>query len=288
MPVLVRIAYDDGASPFGLLSLRFIAAFLVLLILQALRGGLSGLRLPAKAAGKLVLLSSVFFAGTSITFYLSVSMLAPSVAELIYFSYPAFVLVISGLVLKERIASGKIAGLAVMLAGVALTVAGPSLASGPAAYAAAGGSHGLTGGFLAVLCAVVYSLYVTFIQDKDIRQAGPAAISTYITGCCAVIFTAAVLLSGGGFPRLGARGISALAAIVVFSTVLPIFLFASGSRELPASEVALIACLEPAVTVIADVLALGRRFDAPTACGLLLIGGGLVLVNALKGRKEAK
>lgn len=304
MPVLIRMAYDDGARPFGLLSVRFIAAFLVMLIALTAGGALRGVRIGRRSFGKLLLLGGVFFAGTSITLYLSVGLLAPSVAELIYFSYPGFVLLIAAIFLKERIGAAKVAGLLVMLAGVALTVAGPFIMGmlhregAPAAIHAAGfadkagGANGMggsnaIGAGLAVLCALVYSLYVTFIHDRDVEAAGPALISLFVAGCCAVIFTVAMMATGEGLPHLGMRGTLALAGIVVFSTVLPIFLFAAGSRELPASEVAMIACLEPAVTVLADILALGRRFDPATASGLVFIGAGLVALTFLRKGREA-
>lgn len=282
MPILIKIAYEEGAKTFGLLALRFASAFLALFVIAAIRGKLGDLKVAPRTFSKLALLGGVFFAGTSITLYLSVGLLDPSVAELIYFSYPAFVLLIAALFLKERVGARKLAGLVLMLAGVAFTVIGPRLFG--TAQAAGGGGSGprAIGTLLALLCAFVYSLYVTFIQDRDVKAAGPRAISLYVTAACAVVFSIAFAVSGEGLPSFGIRGLAALASIVIFSTILPIFLFASGSRILPASEVALIACLEPAITVIADFLFLGRRFDGPTAVGLALIGGGLVAINLFR------
>jgi drug/metabolite transporter (DMT)-like permease len=271
MPIFIRLAYDDGAQPFPLLAVRFACAAIFLLLLIVASGRAPALRVPRRTLRKLVLLGAGGFGGTALTLYLAIHRMAPSLVELVYFTYPGMVLVLAAWLKGEAIGRVKVASLACMAIGV-LLVAG-----------AGAGDPNAAGMSLSLACAAIYAFYVVFINDAEVQAAGAAVVSFYVTACCAAVFSLATLAGSDRALAHGPKGHLALLAIILLSTVVPIFCFVRGARELEASETALIACLEPAVTVLADAVILGRRFGADSLAGILLLGAGLFIMN---GRRK--
>ena len=96
------------------------------------------------------------------------------------------------------------------------------------------------------------------------------------TGAATTVTIAGALEGGLQFGSVSPAGAGWLAAVAIVSTVAAVTMFFAGLRRVGASAAAILSCLEPLVTSLLAIAALG---EAPT--GIQIAGGALVLSAVL-------
>jgi drug/metabolite transporter (DMT)-like permease len=253
LAIFGRFAYADGMDTFTILFLRFSLAALVMLVLLAVRRQ----RLPRGASLlRLTGMGALGYVGQAFCYLTALRYASAGLVALLLYLYPVFVALLAAWLLREKLTGPRRLALVLAVLGTALTV-------GPAGGQALGIA-------LAVGAAAIYSVYI-MVGTQVMKQvpAIPAA---------AVIFSAAGLTAGAlalaGGLRLPATGLgwSALAAIVVLATVVPVVTFLAGLERIGPTNAAMLSTLEPVVTVLLAAVWLGESL-APLA----LLGGSLIL-----------
>ena len=254
-PILVRLAFDDGASVASVGAIRFALAAAVL--------GLLARRAIAAAPPRTLL--APFVLGLTIygletgLFFASLERIDVSLASLLMCSYPA--LVVAGAVLLRRERASRRRGLAVVvaLAGVALVLAG-----------GVGGALDPLGIGLALAAAVSYAAYV-LVSDRLLATTEPLVLAAML---CAGAGTAFALggTATGSLQVLQPSALVVVAAIALVATVLPIAAFLAGVRRIGPSRATILGTFEPPVTIALSALVFGERLGA-----LQFVGAGLVL-----------
>jgi drug/metabolite transporter (DMT)-like permease len=181
------------------------------------------------------------------------------VALLLYL-YPAFVMLLSVGVLRERVTGLKWLALGLTLIGTALTV-GPE-----------GGQ--VIGIALAVSAAMIYSVYI-LVGAQVLKQVSALQSSTVIFASAGAVSGGLMLINGAHWPSTGTGWIT-IAGIVVLATVLPVVAFLAGLERIGPTNAAMLSTLEPVVTVLLAAWLLGETLQP-----LSLVGGGLILVGVL-------
>jgi drug/metabolite transporter (DMT)-like permease len=261
-PVLVRIAFDGGATVASVGALRFALAAAVLgLVARA-----------AIAAAPLRMLAAPFALGLTIygletgLFFASLERIDVSLASLLMCSYP--VLVVGGAVLlgRERASRRRALALAVALGGVVLVLAG-----------GLGGALDPFGIVLALAASASYAGYV-LISDLLLGRTQPLVLATMLCAGAAIAFT----LAGTATGSLAAPTPSALlvvAAIALVATVLPIAAFLAGVRRIGPSRATILGTIEPPVTIALSALVFGERLGPLQLVGAGLVVGGVVILQ---------
>jgi drug/metabolite transporter (DMT)-like permease len=268
--IFARLAYEAGANVSTVLLLRFILALAVLwpVLLLSGRGkhAWAAIKRPKRLLSLLAL--GVLFSGNSIAFFTALTYLHTAVVELLLYLYPGVVLVLSALFLHEQLGLTKLLALLCALAGSALTV-------GPLGAVAL---PGITGGKVALGLGLGLSaalIYATYIVIGNRLAAGtPADVTAAVsmTGT-ALVFAIGALAGDGAVLRLSAGGWLAIGGVALFSTVIATSFFLAGLERLGASRAAILATVEPVVTLILATLVL---HDPPL--WFQVVGGALILV----------
>lgn len=258
-PVLVKLAFDGGASVASVGALRFLLAAAVL--------GLLARR--ALAAAPLRTLLPPFLLGLTIygletgLFFASLERIDVSLASLLMCSYPALVVAGAVLLRRERASRRRLAALVVALAGVTLVLAG-----------GVGGALDPVGIAFALAAAVAYAAYV-LVSDRLLGRTEPLVLATMLCAGAATAFAlggaATGSLAPGPPPTLLLVG-----AIALVATVLPIAAFLGGVRRLGPSRATILGTVEPPVTIALSALVFGERLGP-----LQLLGAALVLAGVL-------
>lgn len=268
--IFARLAYAAGANVSTLLLLRFVMAIAVLwpVLLLSGRGRhiWEVIRRPKRLLALLAL--GVIFAGNSIAFFSALTYLHTAVVELLLYLYPGIVLVLSVMFLHERL--GLARGMALLLA-----VAGSALTVGPPGSV---GLPGITGGLvllglaLGVSAALIYATYI--VLGNRLAAGTPADVTGVVsmTGTT-LVFVVGALAGDGTRLALSVSAWAAIGAVALFSTVIATSFFLAGLERLGPSRAAIVATVEPVVTLILATVVL---HDPPR--WFQVVGGVFILL----------
>jgi drug/metabolite transporter (DMT)-like permease len=260
MPVLTKVVYDDGVGPFGVLSVRFTLAALLLLALARWRGE----ALPrGRQLVHLALLGGVGYVVESLCYFSALEHISAGLTALLLYLYPALVVVLSAIVLRHR--PGRVAVGCVVLAtvGMALTI-------GPVA----GGQ--LVGVLLGLSAAASYALYIV-LSSTAAEGVGPLATSAVVMGACGLVYDALALGTRATLPSSTGAWL-ALAGVTVFGTVVAVAAFFAALALLGPSDTAVLSTVEPVVSVAVAALALGETLSSVQLVGGVLVIGAVVVL----------
>ena len=254
MPVLTKVAYDDGAEPVAVLSARFALAAAVLLVLARARRE----ALPrGRDLVALALLGGVGYVGQALCYFFALERISAGLTALLLYFYPALVVVLGAVLLRDR--PRPLAASCVVLAtlGTVLTI-------GPVE-----GGQGL-GVALGLAAALVYAVYI--LASARVTGVGPFATAATVLTAGAVSFGALALLTRPQYPR-AAQAWLALGGVALIGTVVAVTTFFMALTLLGPADTAVVSTVEPVVSIAVAALVLGERLT-----GMQVAGGVVVLL----------
>lgn len=263
MAIFARYAYSEGTSTPTLLFLRFGLAACLLLPWCLYRG------LPwprGKSLLVLILMGSLGYAGMSACYFTGLRYANAGTISLLLYLFPAIVLVLSTLLLKEPFTRRRLLATSLALGGLLVTI-GLDFQAQP------------LGLLLGLASALIYSLYI--LAGSRLSDSGHP-----LTSACVVVSSAAacygvwLLLNGMHLPQTAA-GWGAIFGIVLLGTVAALVLFLAGLQHTGATQASLLSTAEPVVTILLAWLFLGESMSL-----LQIAGGGLILLAVLLISRE--
>lgn len=254
MPVLAKVVYDDGADPIGVLAVRFALAAVVLLVIARLRGE----RLPrGRTLAVLLALGGIGYVGMSLFYFFALERISAGLTSLLLYFYPALVVVIGGLVLRDRPRPLELGCVAVATAGTVLTI-------GPV-------QGGQTLGVLLGLgSALVYATYI--LVSSRVHGVRPFAMSATVLLAGAVVMGALAAATRPQLPT-AAGAWAALAGVALVGGVLAVTAFFAALALLGPADTAVVSTVEPVVSITVAAVVLGERLGP-----VQVLGGVIVLL----------
>lgn len=196
-----------------------------------------------------------------------------AVATLLYYLAPVLLLLLSPLVLKERLTLKKVCVIAVALAGMVL-VSGIF----------SGGDGNLRGILMGALAACFYATVMLANRFlKELHSLDRTIFQLTIAGLTIVPY--ALLAEGFSLTMLSWKSILLLGVLVVVYTGVAYVLYFDGLARLSASSSAVLAYLDPVTALVLSAAVLGEEMTVPQVIGALLILGAL-LWSELPDRKK--
>ena len=271
LPWFARIAYDHGAEPFGMLFGRFVIATTIMLIIRFTRQR-NEPRPPRKIEGQLFLLGAIGYAPQASFFFFGVDRIDISLATVIFYSYPVFVVLASWLVFRHQPSRATTVCLAVAVAGTALTA-----------------GQVQTGSWMGVAfmlgAAIWYSGYI-LVSSKVVQHSGAFISLSYVMVGAATAHTLIFILTRPSLPS-DRVGWIAIAAASMVSTILAMGFFFAGVSRIGPGESAVLSTIEPVVSIAIGVTLLNEELTAPRFVGALLVLVGVAVLAQLS-RAETK
>ena len=281
MAIFAKEAYAAGLGVTALLAARFVLAASLLWALVALGAGrrsgvarADGLAAPARRARptRRVLiagfaLGAIGYATQAGLLFSALRHIDASLTSLLLYTYPALVFCGAVALRREHVTRAKALALALASAGAMLVLLG-------------GGTGGLeaTGVALALGAGAAYAIYI-LVAESVVARIDAFLLTALVATGGAVTFLVTGLI--GGALTFPAGGWIWIAAIAIFSTVLPIVTFLLGMERVGAATASILSTVEPVVTVGLAVAIYSESLGAPQ-----ILGGALVLaaVIALQAR----
>jgi drug/metabolite transporter (DMT)-like permease len=180
----------------------------------------------------------------------------------------------------ERLRLPAVIGMLVGLAGTVVLVSRDALGTG---------AHGgLLSGFLLLQFGCCGWAVGSVLQRRYVTAAHPVvsgAVQQLATG---MVFAIPALLIHPHVPHLTVRGVTALAWLVVFGSIVGYSAFIYVMDKLPVSVVSIYNYVNPVVAVILGWLFYRERFGAREAVGMAIIFVGVAVVKRFSAGTRAK
>lgn len=254
MPVLTKIVYEDGAEPVGVLAVRFTLAAALLLALARVRGEALPRGRPLVA---LAALGGIGYVTQALCYFFALERISAGLTSLLLYFYPALVVLLGALLLRDRPRPLAVGCVAVATLGTVLTV-------GPV------GRGQVVGVLLGLASALLYALFV--LGNSRVKGVPPFASAATAITAGAVSYDLLALVTRPRFPEAPSAWL-ALVGIAVFGTVVAVSAFFAALALLGPADTAVVSTVEPVVAIAVAGLVLGERLSP-----LQLAGGAVVLL----------
>lgn len=270
MGIFVRKLGTYGFSSLQIACLRILfGAALFLVITGCYRREL--LKIKLRDVGLFLgmgLLSLLLF---TVCYFTTISLASLSVAAILLYTSPIWVMLLSALCFREKITGRK-------LLCAAMAFGGCVLVSGMGSSASLSPMVIVTG----LLSAVGYGLYSIF-GTFALRKYPPLTVTTYAflfgaLGASVLCKPREIITIIVSAPNPG--GLVLLLAVTAFVTaVLPYLLYTAGLSHMRASAAAIMASIEPVVATAAGALVFGEGLTLSAFAGIALVLGAIVVLN---------
>ncbi|MGB4803811.1 MAG: DMT family transporter [Anaerolineae bacterium] len=255
-----KFAYRAGLDPNTLTMLRLGVAALVLWAIFLTRWR-ALIPIPRRALLGCIIMGAANFVA-QISYYWGLTRINASIATLIFYLYPAVVILLLRL-RGEAMTTRRLARLGVALIGVALLVD------------ISGGSVDTIGVLLVFVTIFTYSLHLV-IGQFVVRDVAARTVVLYVISTMALLATGVRLVMGGSPPPVTWAGWWPVLGIGLLGTVVARLAMFTAIKRVGSTQLALLGVVEPLMTV-----AVARGFLGETLTPMQWIGGGFVLASLL-------
>jgi drug/metabolite transporter (DMT)-like permease len=184
----------------------------------------------------------------------------------LFYTFPAWVAVISALRGLERVDRRKLTALVLALSGLVIIIGTPRTAAIP-----------LAGLACALGSAFIYATYIPLLHWMRGPLSASAASALVIAGAGVMYFAAA--LWRGEIHVLSSAAWLVIALLAFGSTVIAFIAFLNGLAVLGPVRAAIVSTLEPFYTAILGAIVLDQHVGPSTAVGGALIASAVVLLQ---------
>jgi drug/metabolite transporter (DMT)-like permease len=273
MAIFGKLSYDEGVNVATLLSARFTIGAVLFWALVIADRSLHEVRgLSRRDVGVGLALGAAGYSAQAGLYFAALQRIDASILSLLLYTFPAMVTVAAIALGRERFSGRRMAALGLTSVGLVLVLAG-----------AAAGAFNPVGAAMALGAAGVYTAYILLSEGAALRIRPYLLSALVCTGAAVTLTTGSALLGQLRPGDVTAQGWVWLGAIGVVSTVAAIGLFFAGLRRVGPSTAAILATVEPVVTVLLAFLVFGE-----TLAAVQVTGAALVLASVLVLRARAR
>jgi drug/metabolite transporter (DMT)-like permease len=192
----------------------------------------------------------------------------------LFYTYPAWVAIISAFRGKDILNKSRITALALAMAGITAMVGAPSSTT-----------LSVTGIVMALATAILYAIYLPMIHDAQKQL--PAMLSSFyiISGIALSFAVVSIITRHAALPSTGISW-AYVAILALVGTVLAFGGLMSGLRTLGPVRTSIISTVEPFFTAVLGAALLGQGLTAAVVVGGVMIAGAVVILEQSSAREE--
>lgn len=262
----------DLEAPFTIAFLRFTMASVLLIGLTWLREG--GLPRPRREQIlPLVLLGLTGIFAYNALFFKGLTLIEAGRAALIVATCPAFILVVSAILFKERLTPTRVLGVCLSVLGAVVVIS-----RGHLRQTVAGGVG--MGELLILGCVLSWTAY-SLLGKAVMRHLSPLVSVSYSSVVGATALLVPALSEGLAAHAIRASGTAwiSIAYLAVFGTVIGFVWFYEGVRRLGPTRAGLFINFVPVSAVVLAFVILHEPVTGSLAVGAALVLSGVYLTN---------
>lgn len=214
----------------------------------------------------------------TICYFQSIALSSLSVASILLYTAPIFVMLFSLIFFKEKLTIPKVAALIMAVFGCAMTV---GIIGGRLSVTLPGFLFGLGSG----ICYALYSIFSRFALDRGYSPL-TVTLYTFILAAVSVLCVCNPIPIAQTITKdVGSFFYSLLFAVA--SCVLPYLFYTLGLKSVRSTTASIIATIEPVTATIVGALVFHEAVQVPFGyIGIALVVGSVVLINLNFGKKN--
>lgn len=213
----------------------------------------------------------------NLTYFYTITNGQASIASVLLYTSPIFIMILSAIVFQEKITKKKILALV-------LTFIGSLMVSGFLGSGYRLPINVLLVGLASGLSYALYTIFSKFAQDKGYE---PLTITTYtfLVAClCSMLLTdiktVPALFKANPSAILYASGIG------IASTAIPYFLYTWGLQRMDAAKAGILATLEMVVGAVLGMVVYKEPHNTIKVLGTVLVAASIVVMNGQEKRAQ--
>ncbi|APC40751.1 DMT family transporter [Clostridium estertheticum] len=265
MPILAKLSYKGGANAYSTLFLRFLFAAIMLFYYLKTKG--ISMKLTKKQSILILVIGVFGFTLTTSSLYMSYNYIGIGMASMIFYIYPSIVTILAYMFYKEKIYSRKIISLIISLMGIYILIDKASV------------SFNIKGIILALIAAVLYSLYVLGASNKEFKNINSYVLTFYISCTSATVMFIAAISTNNFSIHISFYALVAILLIAFISTVVALMAFLEGVRLIGPSKASILSTIEPIVSLILGIIILGEAISSRIIIGSIMIVLSVVILT---------
>lgn len=197
-----------------------------------------------------------------------------SIATLTYYCAPAFVIIASAFVLKEKLTSAKVIGVVTAMIGMAMV----NLQSFEV-----GSVKGVVFGLMS---AVLYASVT--ITNKKVKGFSGLEVTLIQLACASLVLIPYTMVTSsiGEIFTIDFKGMIFLAILCLFHTGVCYWLYFMSLQKMPAYSVAMLSFLDPVSTLFFSAFFLNENMSPIQIAGAFVIIGGAMLCEIWQHKKD--
>ncbi|MBA2652236.1 MAG: DMT family transporter [Tatlockia sp.] len=257
---------QENISVPNMLFWRFLISSLFIFFL--LLPQLNSLKKTPIETLKVILYGLSFYGSTSIFYFMAAKYTGSGLAMVIFFTYPALVMLFNYILYKQKINRIYYLALFIIFIGMLCLVSGSQY------------TFNFLGLGFGLLSAVLYALYIIVSKNSTLA---PLVSTFWVSlGSALICLVAALLQDSFRVPGQLSVWLNIL-GIGIICTALPIVLLLKGLKHISSLQVSILSVLEPVFVVIFGILLLGEKINLTQGLGILVLLSG-ALLSLLSGR----
>lgn len=276
--VFAKMAFEYRADPIGVLYMRMLFAFpFIVLVGFFYEKTRKTAFVSWKDISKVAAISVLGYYISALFNFVGLTYIDASIERLVLFLYPTMVIFLSMIFLKKAVTIKQIVAIAFSYLGLMVAFADKLMVPNKAGF-----WFGVT---LILLSSFTYAIFLT-ISDGLIKKVGSMRFTTIATlTMCICMIVHAMVVGKTHIASYDHHVIWYCLLMAVLSTVIPVYLFNYSMSRLGASNVSIISCLGPVVTLMLSAVMLKEVITLWQIIGTIIIMGGILIVNLEKGKK---
>ncbi len=210
-----------------------------------------------------------YYLGARLDFY-ALTLIDAGLERVLLYTYPAIVVLVTAIVVRRLPEWRVIIAVVLTYTGVVLAVGG---------FNAELWQANMFGAGLVTFCAITFAFYF-FANEYLGKHIGSIGFTVYAMTAATIALSLHFILSHSITEvTLNTRAWGLLSFMVVFVTVVPIFMIAEGVRQIGAQRAALISTVGPPSTIILAAVFLDESMSITQLSGVIIILAGILILE---------
>ncbi len=275
-PSLAKHAYESGANPLGVMTIRFTIASLIMLVLRQII--LRNEPLPTiKMILEMFAIGALGIMTVSFAYFLAIESIDTGLAIVLWYCNPLIVVLMSWIFFRKRPTRSIAISLLFTLIGIFIT----------AGQIKSGSNKAIA---LVMFSALMFSVYLLTVS-RTLKKVNLLTGVTFINIGAALGYWLICLVLPFGlnveFPSNTSSWLLII-AFSVFGTVVPFLFSYAGMKRVGPSMLAVITTLEPVLAITMGIIFLNESLTIQKIIGATFVIGALVLLSVLDRHDEAQ
>lgn len=255
----------NGFSSADLLSIRCLVTAILLFAFIAIKDKRL-LKIKLKDIWMFIGTGIISFASYSFAYFASIRLTSMSVAAILLYTSPIFVMSMSILIFKEKLTIKKFAAVILAFLGCVFITG-----LGTEDHISA---KGLTVGLISGFCYALYSIFGKIALKK---------YSTLTVTAYTFLFASIVAIPLSDFGNIYSRcDLNTAIFLLIFALLTglaPYALYTYGLSKTPAGKAAVLACVEPVTAALSGILIMHEAISLQTVLGIILVLSAVIVLQ---------